>query len=169
MKQILSFFRWSGLVVLAVLLASCGNQRSAKRVATAFLQSYYVDNDFETAMALSTEATQEPLAFRAQLFLLNPHSGAESIEGFKFKKIDVKKTKAVCFYEVIGAERRLNLSKVNGQWLVDMPERTTMDPAFSLSPQAGGTGGFASAESEPIRLKDIPEASGQSTNRKSNN
>jgi hypothetical protein len=165
MKQVLLFFRWVGFAVLALfLLTSCGDNRSAKRVAKSFLQSYYVNDDFEAAKKVSTESTYETLDFKAMMFELNPNSESDSIREFKINRMEVKKTKAVCFYEVIGSERRLNLSKVNGKWFVDMPERTLVEPGLSLS-QSSGTGGFASAQSEPIQLKNAPDVSSENSSK----
>jgi hypothetical protein len=154
MKKILHIIL---LPALLLMLASCGEQRSVKRVARAFLQSYYVNNDFETAKQVSTEDTHETLDFKAMMFMLNPNSESESINTFKIIKVEAKKTKAICIYEVIGAERRLNFSKVNGKWLVDMPENASIEPGLSLS-QSRDMGGFTSAMSDPIKLKDVPEA-----------
>jgi hypothetical protein len=160
MKQPLHFSRFVAIVLLVFavpFLVSCGDNRSAKRTARAFLQSYYVDNDFDGAKLVSTEATFQTLDFQAMLFVLNPHSASESIQDFRIRRMDTRKTKATCFYEVIGQERRLNLRKVQGKWLVDMPEGLVREPGFSLS-QTSGQGGFASAQSEPIRLRDVPPA-----------
>ncbi len=166
MKRFLLFNRKiSILVVIAIVSlfsASC-SKRAAKETAKAFLQSYYVDNDFEAAKAFSTESTHETLDFKAMMFTLNPNSESESIQEFKYKKMDMLKTKAVCFYEVVGEERRLNLSKIDGKWLVDMPETAMIEPALSMS-QSRNTGGFASATSDPIKLKDVPQSSSKSEN-----
>ncbi len=144
------------IAIVSLFSTSC-SKRAAKETAKAFLQSYYVDNDFEAAKAFSTEGTHETLDFKAMMFTLNPNSESESIQEFKIKKMDVRKSKAVCFYEVVGEERRLNLSKVDDKWLVDMPENATIEPGLSLS-QSTNQGGFTSAMSEPIKLKDIPQA-----------
>ncbi len=148
------FFLLAVIIGLASLFSSCSNA-AVKEVSQNFLQAYYVDNNFEAAKALATEATHEGLDYKAMLFAFNPNAEAESLKEFKIKKIESKKTKAVCFYEIDGQQRRLNLRKVNGAWLVDMPESTTMNPELSLS-QSGETGGFASASSEPVRLNEIP-------------
>ena len=147
----------SSVVIWTVFVVSCGDQRSVRQTAHAFLQSYYVNNDFDGAKKISTESTYDVLDFKAMMFMLNPNSESESIHAFELKRIDVRKTKAVCFYEVIGQERRLNLSKVNGKWLVDMPENATIEPGLSLS-QSRNAGGFASATSNPVKLRDVPEA-----------
>ena len=162
MKRLLLFFRLLGLIGLVFLMTSCGGRHSAKRTAKAFLQYYYVENDFEGAKTVSTDATYENLDFKAMMFTLNPFSESESISDFKITKVQARKTKAVCSYEVGGDGRRLNLSKVDGRWFVDMPEGTTIEPSLSLS-QSRNQGGFASAESARVRLGDLPDASKKDT------
>jgi hypothetical protein len=152
MKKIVLF---ATVVVMALCFLSCRNSAAVKDVSQKFLQAYYVDNDFNAAKDLSTDATKEGLDYKAMLFAANPNSEEESLKAFEIKKIEAKKTKAICFYEIEGQERRLNLRKVNNAWLVDMPESASGDPELSLS-QSGETGGFASASSEPVRLGDIP-------------
>lgn len=163
MKRSLSFFRLATIVgILSFVFLSCGEKKAVRKVSQSFLQNYYVDNDFEAAKAVSTEPTHETLDFKAMMFSLNPNSESESINAFKIKKIDVRETKASCFYEVLGQERRLNLRKTDqGVWLVDMPENASIEPGLSLS-QSRNQGGFSSATSEPIRLKDVPTASSKS-------
>jgi len=143
-------------VTLSLVLVSCGDQRSIKRTAHAFLQHYYVDNNFEAAKTVSTRMTHENIDTRAMIFRLNPNSVSNRFSHFKIDSKEVRNTKAVVFYTLDdNVERQLNLSKVNGTWLVDMPENFSTNPVFSISPLRS-SGGFASAVSEPIRLSDVP-------------
>jgi len=155
MKKSLSFFCGISLVMLFLALMSCGEQRSVKRTARTFLQSYYISSDFEAAKAVSTRLTHENIDTRAMMFHLNPNLANERFRSFRIDRIDVRKTRAVVFYTVDDVERRLNLSRIDGNWLVDMPENASLNPNLSLAPTRGG-GGFASATSEPIRLRDVP-------------
>jgi len=152
MKKSLLFLCLSGFI----LLSSCSDQRVVNRTANAFLQSFYVDNNFEAAKVVSTRVTHENIDTRAMMFRLNPNSVTDRFSSFKIDNKEVRNTKAVVFYTLDGSvERRLNLSKIDGVWLVDMPENYSTNPVFSISPMRGG-GGFASATSEPIRLGDVP-------------
>jgi len=152
MKKSLLFLCLSGFV----LLSSCGDQRVVNRTASAFLQSFYVENNFEAAKAISTQMTHEHINTRAMMFHLNPNSATSRFSSFKINNKEVRNTKAVVFYILDGnVERQLNLSKIDRTWLVDMPEHISTNPVFSISPIRGG-GGFASAMSEPIRLGDVP-------------
>jgi len=156
MKKVFQFFCTVGILALPLLLTSCGDQRTVNRTARAFLQAFYVENDFAAAKAFTTRVTHENINQRAMMFHLNPHSVANSFNNFTIDNKEVRNTRAVVFYTLDGdVERRLNLSKVDGQWLVDMPESTSLNPAFSISP-VRSSGGFASAMSEPVRLRDIP-------------
>jgi len=152
MKKSLLFLCLSGLI----LLSSCGDQRVVNRTARAFLQSLYIDNDFEAAKVVSTRMTHENIDMRALMFRINPNSMANRFGSFEIDDKEIRNTKAVIFYTLDGNVRRqLNLSKVDGVWLVDMPEHISTSPVFSISP-VRSEGGFASATSEPIRLRDVP-------------
>jgi hypothetical protein len=155
MKKSECFFYGVFFAFLLLFLTSCGDQRSVKRTARAFLHSYYIDGDFETAKKNSTRLTHENIEMREMLLRLNPNSETDRFRNFSIHNADIRRTKAVVFYVVDDIERRLNLSKIDGKWLVDMPESTSLDPGFSLSPIRGGRG-FASATSEPTRLRDVP-------------
>ena len=145
------------IVLGSWLLGSCGDN-SAKRVAQQFLQLYYIDNDFDAVAELVTEASLEPLAHTAMMFEFDPSSRLDMFQAFKILSMDVQKSKAICYYEVDGVKRRVLLSKIDGQWFVDMPGDVTRDGAdLSLSLTAPNSGGFASAESEFVRVGDVPE------------
>jgi len=149
MKKIILIF------ISLALLSSCSNRHSAKRVARQFLQSYYLDFNFETAKRLSTQETHTNLEQRMLLIEHNPFFREEqAINDVKITNVDVRKTKAVCTYIVGGSQRRLNLNKVDGVWLVDMPQADFLDPALSLGAPIV-TGGMAMAESAPIRMSDL--------------
>lgn len=156
MKAFLHFFSGGWLVFLFLILTSCGDQRAVNRTARAFLQNFYVENNFDAAAAVSTQATQENISTRAMIFRLNPNSATDRFGSFKINNKDVRNTKASVFYTLDGdVERRLNLIKIDGTWLVDMPEHLSTTPAHSISPSRS-SGGFASAMSEPVRLRDVP-------------
>ncbi|MDR2908039.1 MAG: hypothetical protein LBU91_08645 [Bacteroidales bacterium] len=171
MKKTALLSRWIFIIaILPLLLISCGQRQAVKQVADAFLQAYYVDHKFDVARAFCTQASYENIDFRATLFTLNPNADAESVNAFEILDFEILKTKAECTYQVLSKDgqtikgnqkRRLNLSKVNNKWLVDMPETTTsnQDGMLSLSFSILESGGFASAESAPTRLGDIPQSS----------
>jgi hypothetical protein len=142
-------------VYLSLLLfASCGN-RPVERAAKNFLQAYYLDYDFGLARHLATEESQEHLNERVLIFEANPFARNEGFSSFEITGMDVKKTKAVVNYKADNTRRKLLLSKVNGQWLVDMSfDVANSGSEFSLSLNKPNTGGFASAESKPTRLGD---------------
>ncbi|MCL2028720.1 MAG: hypothetical protein FWG79_09600 [Bacteroidales bacterium] len=145
------------IVLGSWLLASCGDN-SAKRVAQQFLQLYYIDNDFDAVAKLVTEASLEPLAHTSMMYEFDPSSRLDLFQEFKILSIDVQKSKAICYYEVDGIKRRILLSKIDGQWFVDMPGDVTRGGAdLSLSLTPPNSGGFASAESELTRVGDVPE------------
>jgi len=156
MKKIFQIFCTIGILTLPLLLTSCGEQRTVNRTARAFLQSFYVENNFEAAALMSTRMTQENIGQRAMMFRLNPNSENMRFHNFRITDSEVRTTRATVFYILDDeVERRLNLSRIDGQWLIDMPESTSLNPAFSISP-VRSSGGFASAMSEPVRLRDIP-------------
>jgi len=158
MKKPLLLFCGACLVALSLTLTSCGDQRSVNRTAKTFLQHFYVENNFSAAKTISTEITQKNIDNIAMMFQWNPNSADYSFNNFKINNSDVRTTRAVVFYTLDHeADRRLNLSKVDGKWLVDMPEGVSLNPAFSLSP-TNTTGGFTSAQSDFVRVGDIPES-----------
>jgi hypothetical protein len=143
-------------VAASGLLNSCSNQE-AKNVAQQFLQFYYIDNNFEAAANLATEATREGLSHTMLLFEFDPTSRIDMFRSFSIVSMSVQTDKAICYYEVDNVRRRLLLSKVNGRWLVDMPGHVTRsDLDFSLTLSPPNSGGFASAESEMTRIGDVP-------------
>jgi len=156
MKKLLLSFGGASFILLSLCLVSCGDQRVINRTARTFLQSFYVDHNFEAAKAVSTRMTHDNIDTRAMMLLLNPNFKANRFNSFEIDKKEIRNTKAVVFYTLNDeVERQLNLSLIDRVWLVDMPEQTTTNPVLSLSLMRGG-GGFASAVSEPIRLRDVP-------------
>jgi hypothetical protein len=116
-----------------------------------------VENNFEAARPISTPITQENIDKIAMMFHWNPNSTEYRFNNFKITNSEIRATRAVVFYTLDNeVDRRLNLSKVDGKWLVDMSEAVSLNPTFSLSP-TNATGGFASAQSEFVRVGDIPE------------
>jgi hypothetical protein len=152
------FFYGFILIVFSLFSSSCNGHRSVKRVADAFLQAYYVSFDFDAAKSFSTVVTHDNIDTRAMMFHINPHASSQGFGSFSITDVEVRQTKAAVFYKVGDLNRRLNLSLVNGKWLVDMPETPMLNPELSLSPTRN-VGGFASATSEPIRLGDVPTTS----------
>jgi hypothetical protein len=142
------------------LLISCSGD-SPKKVATNFLQAYYIDHDFARAGELSTPATHEHIGEWILLFELTPKEILNNdfyFDSFEILETDVRKTKATVDYRVNITHRQLLLSKVDGRWLVDMSAEASFgNQQFSLSLNKPQTGGFASAESQSIRLGDTPK------------
>jgi hypothetical protein len=145
------------IMVGSLLMFSCeGN--GAKRVAKDFLQTYYIDLNFDEATKLATENSQDHLNERILFFNMNPYSRDEKFTRFEIREVDAQKTKASVIYTVDNLTRKLLLSRIGGQWLVDMPfEVANNGLEFSLSLTKPDTGGFASAESRPMRVGDIPQ------------
>ena len=144
------------LLGAALLFTSCSDQRTVNRTANAFLQSFYVENNFSAAKVFATRATQANIIRIEEMFVWNPNSEANRFRSFRIDGSDVRTTRAVVFYTLDDdVQRRLNLSKTDGRWLVDMPEGTSLNPAFSLSP-VNVSGGFASAQSDWMRIGDAP-------------
>lgn len=143
---------------VALMFTSCSDQRAVQRTANAFLQSFFVENNFEAAKTLSTRMTHENISARALAFEWNPHSEEIRFTNFRINDIEVRQARAVVFYTLDNeVERRLNLRKTEGRWLVDMPETASFSPDFSLSPTHSRDGGFASAQSEFFRIGDAPK------------
>jgi len=144
---------------VALLLASCSDQRAVHRTANAFLQNFFVDNNFEGAKVFSTQATHANIDDRALTFHWNPNAEDIRFRRFEITGSEIRTTRAVVFYTLDDdVQRRLNLTKREGRWLVDMPEAVSFSPDFSLSP-VHTEGGFAGAKSEFFRIGDIPYAS----------
>jgi hypothetical protein len=161
MKKTLKKSTWIlAIATASIVFTSCGEQRSVKRAATTFLQSYYIDHDFETALSLVTEITFEDLQVRAMVFASDPFAAEEGFRSFSITNFDVKKTKAVVSYTLDERhERLLLLSKVGGRWLIDMPDGVVFaNPMHSLSLRPRSSGGFASAQGGPFRIGDVPKA-----------
>ncbi|GHU86428.1 hypothetical protein FACS1894153_3490 [Bacteroidia bacterium] len=152
MKKIVSLIT---IAIVAVVLVCCSQSSAAKKVAISFLQAYYVDKDFDKAKEYSTEASHSSIEYKEMMLMMSPVSESSQIKFFEYQSIEVDKNRATCRYMVLGEIRVLYLSKINRKWLVDMPESTIIEPTASLS-LTSGQGGFASAQSEPIRLSDIP-------------
>ncbi len=158
MNKTFTFFKFLIIAcIFPVFLSSCGEKGKVKQVAKDFLQAYYIENDFEKAKEFSTIETYNTLDTKALLFAMTPNSESEQIQSFKIKKVEISEDKkhAACHYMVLDQERTLLLSLTDGKWLVDMPENMSVEPALSLS-QSANAGGFASATSAPIRLRDVP-------------
>ena len=145
------------LLGAALLFTSCSEQRTVNRTASTFLHSFFVENDFDAARAVSTRITHENINARALAFQWNPYAQENRFTRFRITNSEILRTRAVVFYTLDDdVERRLNLSKINGQWLVDMPETVSLNPDFSLTPTRVSGRGFASAMSETVRLGDVP-------------
>jgi len=151
------FLKLTVILLGAILMFSCAD-RSAERVARQFLQLYYIDNDFKAAAELVTDESKDGLTHTAMMFEFDPSSRIDKFQSFRIISLDVQKTRAICYYEVDKTQRRLLLSKVDGRWLVDMPGGVALGGVdFSLTLSPPSSGGFASAESEPVRVGDLPE------------
>jgi hypothetical protein len=140
------------VLLSSLLLASCGN-RSAENIARIFLQAWYIDHDFDKAIALSTPATHEHIHEWVMLFSHTPRESGLYFETLELEKTDVLQTRASAHYMVDNTRRELLLRKIDGKWLVDMPvDVLSGGRRFSLSLSNPNTGGFASAQSQPARL-----------------
>jgi len=167
MKKLLPFFLKKSLllfcgvclVALSLVLTSCSDQRAVNRTANAFLQSFFIENDFNAAMEVSTRVTHENISMRAMRFHMNPNSPDLSFQHYQITGSEIRHTRATVFYTLDNeVERRLNLRNIDGHWFVDMPETVSLNPDFSLAPTHTHTSsaGFASAMSESVRLGDVP-------------
>ena len=145
------------LILSAVLFSSC-TDRAPERAARQFLQLYYIDHDFSAVKELVTESSLENLRQNALLFEFNPIAQMDAFQTFEIIEMNVQNTVAIADFRVDDVRRRLMLRRIDGRWLVDISNEVTQqgfDFSTSLSPPTGG--GFASAESEFVRVGDVPE------------
>lgn len=110
----------------AFLFASCGTTNDPASVCAAF-QNNVAELDFDGAKSLSTESTGELLDLVAGMLAMGGEEARQEAlkdaEGGKSAgdfTCDVDGDRAVCSDNDSGEE--VNLRKVDGQWLVDIPK-----------------------------------------------
>lgn len=111
-------------ISMLVLLVACAAEKeynTPKDVARVWLENYY-NNDFEEAKAYSTNATQAMIdTIRTTIF-----TDLEDVLDFKIKSVACKEVgeTATCDYVYQEGQdkipEKIDLKKVDGQWLVDM-------------------------------------------------
>jgi len=147
------------LVLSSVMFYSCAD-RGPERTARQFLQLFYIDHNFYDVTYLVTESSWENLRHTALLFEFNPNVRIDAFQSFELTDVNVQNTVAIAYYRVDNTNRRLMLRRIDGQWLVDISNEVTgqgQDFSVSLTPPSSGSGGFASASSEYVRIGDVPE------------
>jgi hypothetical protein len=116
------------VTLFAVSLISC-NTNSPKSSADKFLTGLY-HMDYEAAKSVSTEETKKMLDMMAQFSSMVPDSAKETAKKIKVDIKDVKEEgdKAVVTYTTTEdpAEKKLNMVKQSGKWLVQWSKQDTM-------------------------------------------
>lgn len=145
------------LLIIAVSAWGChSDQKQATTVAQTFLQAYYIDFDFDKAMALSSEASHAAIAEQAQMASLNLYAEHEKPE-IIFKKLEIDPEtpmRATCTYTCNQAERTLPLRRFKDRWLIDVPYGTVETGGSNLlNLSTESHGGFAAAASGPVVYK----------------
>lgn len=114
------------LALVAVLFTSCSTKNDPASVCAAF-QNNLAELDFDGAKSLSTESTGELLDMMAGMLAMGGEEARQEAlkeaEGGKSAgdyTCDVEGDRAVCSDNDSGEE--INLRKVDGQWLVDIPK-----------------------------------------------
>ena len=117
-KIILSFLMF---VLMGLGFSSC-KQTSPEASAEQFLNGLY-HYDYEAAKAVSTEETKRMIDLMAQFSAMMPDSVREEAQNIKVDVKDVKVDgeRATATYSTSDepAEKKLNLVKVEDQWLVE--------------------------------------------------
>lgn len=118
MKKV--FFSLVAVFALAISLVSC-NSNSPKAAAEKFVNGL-THMDYEAAKSVSTEDTKKMLEMMQQLTAMMPDSVKENAKKEKVTmgKEEVNGDKATVTYTVSSdpAEKKVNLVKQNGKWLV---------------------------------------------------
>ena len=115
----------SVLIVFILFLFAACRPESPETVARKW-QAHLDNNEFEAAMTLSTPATQELLSWMDAAFeSFDPDS---TVIHTDLSKMTCRENgdRAVCYYPVQEEGQTYNdsiiLVRVNGKWLVDLPE-----------------------------------------------
>ena len=147
------------LTILAILSAAChSNRKEAAKTATAFLQAYYVDLDFDKAKSLCNDASRDAIDDQAMMVGLNPYAKDE-IPDIVVCKIEIdpdNPTIATCTYTCNRTERILPLRQLNNTWIVDLGGATVETANFGgefITLSQEGANGFASATSGEIKYR----------------
>ena len=162
------FFALPAIILLAV---SCkGDTSKAAATATAFLQAYYVDLDFDRAKSLCADNSKAAVTEQAETIALNPYAKEET-PNIVFKTVEINPDNANManfLYTSNRVERKLPLRKYNGKWLVDLQGSTVETAGNSNFIQLSqeGANGFASAVSGEIKYKKRRSASTESSDKK---
>lgn len=147
------------LATTTIVTIACSNDKKvAISTAKAFLQAYYVDLDFETALRLSSVASHNAITEQEQLTVLNPYAKEERPDiSFKNLEMDPNNTHVANYvYTCNRVERKLPLRKLNDKWLVDLQGGTVemggVENEF-LELSYDRNNGFASAVSGKIEYR----------------
>ena len=153
MKKVL--LSLAAVLVLAVSFVSC-NSNSPKASADKFMTGL-LHYDYEAAKSVSTEETKKMIDLMAQFSAMMPDSMKQAAKKVKVNIKDSKEEgdKAVVTYTTSDdpAEKKLNMVKQDGKWLVQyskmdegngteepsLPEEETTPADTTTAPPADGT------------------------------
>lgn len=152
--------KWHVILLYVPVMAalfSCSQEKKAGEVAEAFLQAYYTDLDFDKVNGLVTDQSKVAMSDRKEAVALNPYSKDE-IPNIVFKEVKIDEdnpNRAICFYTSNRIERSFVLKRLNGKWLVDVPEGVSgvANTSGMIELSDGSEGGFTSAASGPVTYK----------------
>lgn len=147
----------TGLFLAAALLLGGCSLHKAERTARQFLKAYYVDLDFDRALALSTEDSHEGIYYKRNMTSLSPYAKDEvpTLEVLDVIIDPDDGNYAYCAYEINGQPKMLPLRKHNGKWLVDT-DSEAIEGTVSSSAIGVSEVGFASAASSETLPKTGP-------------
>lgn len=101
--------------VAVVMMVSCA-KKGPEQVAEKFLK-HLNKQEYAEAKKYATESTKQMLDFLAQF----PQQEVKEVK-IENMKCNEEGDKAKCTYTVDGKEESIDLVKVDGNWLVDMPK-----------------------------------------------
>jgi len=105
-------------VMAVVILTNCGSKQGPETVAENFLK-HLNQKEYAEAKKLGTEATQQMITFLESFPAEDVAVEELTIENMKCTE---EGDNATCTYTENGQEANVNLTKVDGKWLVDMPK-----------------------------------------------
>lgn len=139
-----------GCLLLALMLGGCSLHK-AERTARQFLKAYYVELDFDKALALSTEDSHEGIYYKKTMTGLSPYA-KEEVPSVEFIEVIIDPDDgryAYCTYKINGYPKMLPMQKHDGRWLVDT-DSEAIEGTMSSSMSGVTERGVASAVSSDV-------------------